>query len=192
MGNDVRLAEHERLVVVTGPNQGGKSTFARSVGQLFHLAALGCPVPATEARVFLPDRILTHFEREEQLDTLAGKLADELRRLRDVLDRATGASLVVVNEIFASTTVADAVALGRRALAVITGLGARCVFVTFLDELSRFDDSTVSMVGTVADDDPSRRTYRIVRRPADGRAYAHAVAAKHDLSYDRIRERVAP
>lgn len=188
--NDLRLSGPERVLVVSGPNQGGKTTFARTFGQLHHLAALGLPVPGTSARLPLCSAVLTHFERQEQVADLRSKLEDELIRARDLLNRATPRSVVVINEIFSATTLDDAVLLSRRLMASLVERGLYCVWVTFIDELSTYGPSTVSMVSTVAEDDPAIRTFKVVRRAADGRAYAMTLAERNGLTYDQLSRRI--
>lgn len=192
VANGFSLRGEEKVLVVSGPNQGGKTTFARMVGQLHHLACLGCPVPAASARLLLFDHLFTHFEREERLLDLRGKLEDDLRRIQRILLNTTSSSLIIVNEIFTSTTFDDASYLSGELLDKIIEIGAVCVIVSFIDELATLGPATVSMVSMVDPSEPTKRTYQVVRAAPNGLAYAAAVAEKHGLSYQLLRRRLNP
>ncbi|RNI24701.1 MutS-related protein [Flexivirga caeni] len=191
VANDWQLTPPEQILAVSGPNQGGKTTTARMFGQLHYLASLGLPVPAVEARLFLPDAVYTHFERAESIETLAGKLEDELRRARSLLERATKDSVVIFNETFGSTSLADAYALGASVLRRVIDVGAIGVYVTFVDELTRLDEHVVSMMSTTDTSDDSVRTFKVVRKRADGKVHAAAIARRYHLTYQDIRQQVA-
>ena len=188
--NDFSLTPPEQILVVTGPNQGGKSTFARAFGQVFYLASLGVSVPARQAALPLCDQVLTHFERGEDQKLKSGKLEEDILRLKGLLDRSTKDSVFVVNEIYSSTTLKDALTLGGHMIDAITDKAGSAVVVTFMEELSEYGPQTVSMVSGVSDDAEHTRTYQVRRRKADGVAFARLLAGKYGLTKEQLKGRL--
>lgn len=190
VANDFNLDPPERLLLVSGPNQGGKTTFARMFGQLHYLARLGLPVPARSATLLWWHGLYTHFERSEDIRNLRGKLEDDLVRIHAILQDVDAAGVVIMNEIFSSTTTDDARYLGERILRRLLAIGATGVCVTFIDDLALLGPAIVSMASTVDPADPAIRTFHVVRKPPDGKAYARALAAKHHLTRADLEARL--
>lgn len=190
ISNNFSLENSERIYVITGPNQGGKTTFARTIGQIMYLASIGCPVPCLKAELFLFDRIFTHFSKEENLCNNAGRLKEELVRLKPIMTEVTENSLVIINELFASTTSYDAYTMGKKVLEHLIMKDCVCLYVTHIYELNGISPKTVSLVAAVHSEHDGMRTYKILRKPADGCAYANSIVEKYNLTYSEIKERI--
>lgn len=188
--NDWELTQPERIFIVTGPNQGGKTTFARAFGQIHYLTQIGCLVPAEAAQLQLHDRLFAHFERQEDVSSFTSRLEDDLVRIREILERTSPRSVIIINEMLSSTTLRDGIALGGRIMERLLQLGPLCVWVTFIEELAREDPAVASLVSTVAQDDPEVRTYKIERRPPGGLVHALSLARRYGLAYDALKERI--
>lgn len=186
------LENNERIILISGPNQGGKTTFSRYFGQIHHLGCLGLPVPGTRAKIFHFDQIFTHFEQEENINSLQGKLSDDLIRMKAILDTATSNSLVIINEILSSTTLNDAIIIGKKFITMLGELDLICVFVTFITELVSCHENIVSMVSMVSNEDATARTFELARKAPDGLAYANHIAQRYQLDYSSITERIQP
>ncbi|MDA8346191.1 MAG: DNA mismatch repair protein MutS [Thermaerobacter sp.] len=188
--NTWQMTDRERIFVVSGPNQGGKTTFARSFGQMHYLGTIGCLVPGEAARLLLFDHLFTHFERQENVASLTGKLEDDLLRMRAILERASGTSIILINEMLASTTLRDGILLGRRIMEKLRQLGSVCIWVTFIEELATDSEVVASLLSTVEKDAPTVRTYKIERHPPVGIAHALSLAERYGLTYEALKERI--
>ncbi len=190
--NDAILYPEERFFILTGPNQGGKTTFARSLGQLVYFAKMGLDVPATSAEVYRFTDILTHFSVEESVETGRGKLQEELERLADIMaaSQEDGAfAFVVINELFTTAANYDAGIMGKRVLEYFLAKGSRGIYVTHLSELEGEDPRLVSLRAML--DENGRRTFRIDRSREDAPADAGSLVGKHGLTYEQLKERLA-
>lgn len=204
--NDIDFGPDGRIFVLTGPNQGGKTTFTQAVGLAHVLAQVGLYVPGTQARISPVDGIYTHFPVEERPESGTGRLGEEAQRLSEIFTAATAHSLVLLNESLASTSAGESLYLARDIVRILRRLGARAIYATHLHELAADvddinaatpgDSRIVSLVSLISEDSTAgngapgsiRQTYRIVPGPPRGRSYAREIAARYGISYEQLAD----
>lgn len=121
--NDLEMGPEGRIFIVTGPNQGGKTTYLQMLGLIQVLAQAGMFVPATEAKISPVDGIFSHFPVEEKLARSTGRFGDEAKRLEQIFEAATGQSLILLNETFSSTSAGESRFLAEEILRILRLMG---------------------------------------------------------------------
>jgi hypothetical protein len=158
VGNDLD-ADGKRLIMITGANQGGKSTFLRSLGLAQLMTQAGMFVAAESFNTSTSTGIFTHFKREEDATMERGKLDEELARMSMIASQIPGGALLLCNESFASTNEREGSEIARQIIRAMTEAGIRVVFVTHMYDLAG---------RTYTEHDPATLFLRAERRP-DGR-----------------------
>ncbi len=162
--NDLE-ADGRRLLFVTGPNSGGKTTFLRSLGVAYLLMQSGMFVPAQAFTASLCTGLFTHFKREEDTALERGKLEEELRRMSVIVDQIRPGALLLCNESFSATNEREGSEIARQVLRALTERGVRVCFVTHFYDLARsfYDRELDHVLFLRAERLPDgRRTYRIL------------------------------
>jgi hypothetical protein len=188
-----------RVWILTGPNRGGKTVYARSVAMAQTLFQAGLYVPARAARLSPVDGIYTHFPTPERAQPGMGRLDEEAARLAAIFQQASPNSLIVLNEVLAGTSAAEGLALALDVVRGLRLLGARAIYVTHLHELAaRVDEINAqtpgeSRVGSLiaevvldSAEDCERRTFRIRPGAPQCASYASTIALEHSISYAQL------
>ncbi len=139
VGNDCD-GDGKALVMITGANQGGKSTFLRAVGLAQLMMQCGLFVPANTYHADLCTGLFTHYKREEDAAMRAGKLEEELQRMSAIVDRLVPDCLVLFNESFQSTNEREGSEIGAGIVRALLESRVKVFFVTHMHDLaSRFN-----------------------------------------------------
>lgn len=135
VGNDGATGDRN-LVVITGANQGGKSTFLRSAGLAQIMMQSGMFVAAEEFSANICDGIFTHYKRKEDSTMESGKLDEELSRMSAIVDHVRSNSLVLFNESFAATNEREGSEIARQITTALLEKDIKVFFVTHLYEFA--------------------------------------------------------
>ena len=186
--NDIEFKEGGEILVLTGINQGGKTTFLRSVGVTQALFQLGWPVACEEASISPVDKIVTVFSHEENTNLQHGKLGQELKTIREGLDLVTPSSLLLCNEPITGTSPMENLFLSREVLSACKLQGFKGVWVTHIYDLASGADemnaqlpgSTISSIIAIALGEGAdvSASYRITRGAPQFTSYAKEVLQK--------------
>jgi len=136
VANDA-IAENKNLVIITGANQGGKSTFLRSIGLAQLMMQCGMFVPAASFSANTCSQLFSHFKREEDSAMNSGKLDEELSRMSSIADNLSSHSMILFNESFAATNEREGSEIGRQIVNALIEKGVKVFFVTHLYDFAQ-------------------------------------------------------
>jgi DNA mismatch repair protein MutS len=188
--NDIELDDTGRLLVITGPNSGGKTAYCKTVAQIQLLGQIGCYIPAVTAHMVLAEHIFYQVPDPGHLDEGMGRFAHELKRTREIFFSSTARSLVVLDELSEGTTFEEKMELSEYVLAGFYQLGASTLLVTHNHELcERLQDKSIGryLQGEFL---PQGPTYRLI--PGVSRvSHADRVAAALGFSKEDVEKHLA-
>jgi DNA mismatch repair protein MutS len=180
--NDLRLDDEARIIVLTGPNMAGKSTYLRQTASIVLLAQIGSYVPAEEAIIGVCDRIFTRIGAHDDLSGGLSTFMVEMAETAAILRQATGRSLVILDEIGRGTSTYDGVSIAQAVVEYLHDapqLNCRTLFATHFHELTvlagQLDRVRNARVEVVEDGTNITFLHRIVPGGAD-RSYGVHVA----------------
>jgi hypothetical protein len=200
--NDIRIGSDGHILVLTGPNGGGKTTYLQGVRLVHILAQMGCYVPGKQAIISPVDHLFTHFPLEEKPGSSTGRFGEEAIRLGKIFEEVTRHSLVLLNESLSSTSFSESLYLAQDIVRLLRRIGARAIYSTHLLELANGvdglnesvagDSKIISAVsspidGTMQANAPDGgHRYKLEIRPPLGQSYAREVAARYGISYQQL------
>jgi DNA mismatch repair ATPase MutS len=164
VGNDLN-ADKKDLVIITGANQGGKSTFLRSIGLAQLMMQCGMFVPAESFSANICEGLFTHYKRKEDATMKSGKLDEELSRMSDIVDNITSNSMVLFNESFAATNEREGSEIARQIICALLEKRIKVFFVTHLYEFAHgfYDKKMENVIFLRAErQSDGNRTFKII------------------------------
>ena len=156
-------AEHKRLVVITGANQGGKTTFLRSIGLAQLMMQCGLFVGADDFKAEICSALFTHYKREEDTTMKSGKFDEELARMSEIAEHIFPNSMLLFNESFAATNEREGSEIATQIVRALLEKGMKVFYVTHLYEfaLGFFNDKDKGVFLRAEREPDGRRTFKL-------------------------------
>lgn len=191
--NRVDFGESGRVLIITGPNRGGKTVYTEMIGLAQVLFQAGVFVPGTDARISPVDNIFSHFPADEKETVELGRLGEETKRLGEIFNEASHLSLLLLNESLSSTSYTEGLHLAQEIVRSMRYLGARAVYNTHMHSLAEKvcelndDTSGDSLVQSlVTGIKNGQRSYMVEPGVPLGKSYAMDIALKFGVSFEQI------
>ena len=183
----LELGGEIRVMLITGPNAGGKTVTLKTVGLLALMAHAGLHLPAEEAHFPLFDGIYADIGDQQSIEQSLSTFSSHLQNLRSIMDRATASSLVLVDELATSTDPEEGSALAKAILNHFQHQGLLMVATTHHRSVARYVQEQPGMINASVDLDPQtlEPTYRITLG-LPGRSYALTIAARLGVAAEII------
>lgn len=181
--NDIDMSDSARFYMITGANNGGKTTFARAVGVCQAMAQAGLYVPCESAEISLCDGIYTHFPRDEQVGIDTSRFTTEIKDLKEIICQLTDKSMVILNESLQSTTPEECLKIAEIHLEIMAAAGVKGIYVTHLTGLYKkigelneggYKTRFESLVST-ADSTDGKRSYKLEIMPPPKESLAFTI-----------------
>ena len=191
--------DSEGFYVLTGANNGGKTTFLRAVGLCQIMAQTGLYVPASYCEISLVDYIYTQFPQEEKTGIDTSRFTTEIKEFREISDTITANSLLLMNESIQSTTPRECVEVACELLRIFCKMGVRGVFATHLVDIAYKTvelnkDSTLrtklASIVADADDETGERKYKIVRGMPRDNSFSQTILKQYGIDMETIEKRI--
>ena len=175
------------VLLITGPNAGGKTVALKTVGLSVLMAQAGLHLPATEATLSLFDGVYVDIGDQQSIQRSLSTFSSHVQTLRDTMGRATPSSLVLLDELGTSTDPEEGTAIAKASLAYFAGRGITLVATTHYRDVAAFVQEAPDMINASVELDPHtlEPTYRLTTG-LPGRSYALTIAARHGLDQDVI------
>ncbi|MDQ6886378.1 MAG: Smr/MutS family protein [Gemmatimonadota bacterium] len=192
---DLEMLPGERTLLLSGPNTGGKTVLLKALGLLSAMAQSGIPVPVgAESRVVVVDDVFADIGDEQSIQASLSTFSAHLRNLAEILDRATPASLVLIDELGSGTDPTEGAALGGAILDELTGRGALTIATTHLGALKLVATENPGVINASLqfDEVALAPTYRLIKG-IPGRSYGLSIARRLRLDsrvLDRAEQRL--
>jgi MutS domain V len=177
VGNDVK-ADGKSLIIVTGANQGGKTTFLRSFGLAQLMSQSGMFAPAGSLELNIVDGVFTHFKHEEDATMKSGKFDEELSRMNDIANVVTPNALILFNESFAATNEREGSEIARQIVSALLEKPIKVVFISHQYDFANgfYDKHLDSALFLRADrQEDGRRTFKLVEGEPLGTSFGEDV-----------------